>query len=101
MKRVLFVGEDQPLWREVRNQPASFSRDWKAEFAQTGPEALVWAGQGNFDAVVADVQLFDMSGVDLLDEIMRRQPNAMRIIVSEHGDLQSTVRCIGKAHHHL
>jgi HD-like signal output (HDOD) protein len=101
MKRALFVGEDQPLWREVRNQPSGFSSQWTAEFAHTGPEALARAEQGVFDAVVADVQLFDMSGVDLLDEIMRRQPRAVRIVVSEHGDLESTVRCIGKAHHHL
>lgn len=101
MRRVLFVGDDQPLWQEVRSQPPGFSGDWTAEFAQTGPEALAWAEQGNFDAVVADVQLFDMSGVDLLDEIMQRQPNAIRIVLSEHGDLQKTVKCIGKAHHHL
>ncbi len=101
MKRVLFVGEDQPLWQEVRNQPPGFSSQWTAEFAQTGPEALAWAEQGDFDAVVADVQLFDMSGVDLLDEIMRRQPKALRIVVSDHGDLENTVKCIGKAHHHL
>src|SRR5260370_10034442 len=42
-----------------------------------------------------------MNGVDLLDEIMRRQPKAIRIILSEHGDLQNTLKCIGKAHHHL
>jgi HD-like signal output (HDOD) protein/CheY-like chemotaxis protein len=101
MRRVLFVGEDQPLWQEVRNQPAGFSTQWTAEFAQTGPEALAWAEQGEFDAVVADVQLCDMSGVDLLDEIMRRQPKAFRIVVSEQGDMESTVRCIGKAHYHL
>ena len=100
-KRVLCVGEDQALWRELRDPASGFSSQWRAEFAQTGPEARARAEQGNFDAVVADVQLFDMSGVDLLDEIMRRQPNAFRIVVSEHGDLESTVRCIGKAHHHL
>lgn len=101
MKRLLCVGEEQPLWQELRSSSPRFSKEWRAEFAQTGPEALAWAEQGNFDAVVADVQLFDMSGVDLLDEIMQRQPNAFRIILSEHGDLESTVRCIGKAHHHL
>ena len=101
MKHVLCVGEDQPLWRELRKQSPSFSGEWKPEFAQTGPEALAWAERGNFDAVVADVQLFDMSGVDLLDEIMQRQPSAFRIVLSEQGDLESTVRCIGKAHHHL
>ena len=101
MKRVLFVGEDQPLWQEIRNRPADFSSQWTAEFAQTGPEALSQAETGSFDAVVADVQLFDMSGVDLLDSILRRQPQAVRILVSEQADLQNTVRCIGKAHHHL
>jgi HD-like signal output (HDOD) protein/CheY-like chemotaxis protein len=101
MKRVLCVGEDQPLWQEICNNPPGFANEWSAEFAQTGPEALVWAEQGNFDAVVADVQLFDMSGVDLLDAILQRQPQALRIVLSEHGDLQSTVKCIGKAHHHL
>lgn len=101
MKQVLCVGEDQPLWQELRKQSPGFSGEWRAEFAQTGPEALAWADRGNFDAVVADVQLFDMSGVDLLDEIMRRQPNAFRIVLSEQGDLESTVKCIGKAHHHL
>ena len=101
MKRLLCVGEEQALWRELRSPAAGFSKEWRAEFAQTGPEALAWAEQGDFDAVVADVQLFDMSGVDLLDEIMQRQPNAFRIVLSEHGDLESTVKCIGKAHHHL
>jgi HD-like signal output (HDOD) protein len=101
MRRVLFVGKDQPLWREIRANPPVFARDWIAEFAATSPEALAMAAKGRFNAVVADVQLFDMNGVDLLDEVMRRQPEALRVVVSEHGDLQSTVRCIGKAHHHL
>src|SRR5437588_11305471 len=98
-KRVLCVGEDQALWRELRDRASGFSSQGRAEIAQTGPEARAWAEQGNFDAVIAAVQLFDMSGVDLLDEIMRRQPNALRVVVSEHGDLENTVRCIGKAHH--
>lgn len=101
MKHVLCVGEEQPLWRELRSPSSGFSRQWKAEFAQTGPEALAWAERGDFDAVVADVQLIDMSGVALLDEIMLRQPKAFRIVLSEQGDLESTVKCIGKAHHHL
>lgn len=101
MKRVLFVGEDQPLWREIRNEPSDFSGAWTAEFAKSGPEGLACAERCSFDAVVADVQLFDMSGIELLDEIMRRQPDALRIVVSEQGDLQNTVKCIGKAHHHL
>jgi hypothetical protein len=42
-----------------------------------------------------------MCGVDLLDEILRRQLRALRIVLSEQGDLESTLKCIGKAHHRL
>ena len=62
---------------------------------------MAWAEQGNFDAVIADVQLFDMSGVELLDTILERQPHALRVILSENGDLHNTIKCIGKAHHHV
>ncbi|HLH55611.1 MAG TPA: response regulator [Verrucomicrobiae bacterium] len=101
MRRVLFVGQDQPLWQEIRANSPEFSKQWSSEFRQNAREALALADDGNFDAVVADVQLCDMSGVELLDEFMRRQPQAFRLVLSEQGDLQSTVRCIGKAHHHL
>jgi hypothetical protein len=101
MKRVLFVGEDQPLWQEIRNQPASFSGQWSAEFAHTsqrrspGPSRatlMLWLPTSNYLTCVAWI---------LLDEILRRQPRALRIVLSEQGDLESTLKCIGKAHHHL
>jgi HD-like signal output (HDOD) protein len=101
MKRVLFVGEDQPLWREIRNHPPGFASQWASTFSQNGSEALALAKKETFDAVVADVQLCDMCGVELLDTILRSQPQAIRVVLSEHGDLQNTVKCIGKAHHHL
>lgn len=101
MRRVLFVGQDQPLWQEIRANPSDFSKGWTAEFAQTGPEALALADEGKFDAVVADVQLCDTSGLELLDQFMQRHPDALRVVISEQGDLQGTVKCIGKAHHHL
>src|SRR5690349_406084 len=101
MRRVLFVGEEQPLWQDIRQQRNGFGSEWQANFAKTGPEALARLEKEDFAAVVADVQLLDMSGVDLLDAVLQRQCNAIRILLSESSDLQSTVKCIGKAHHHL
>jgi HD-like signal output (HDOD) protein/ActR/RegA family two-component response regulator len=101
MRRVLFVGKDQPLWQEVRKRSANFAAHWNACFSQSVNEALALVDERQFDAVVADVQLQDTCGVDLLDAVLRRQPGALRVVLSDHTDLQSTILCIGKAHHHL
>ncbi len=100
-KRILFVGEDQPLWQEFQQLSTGAESVWAADFAGTGPEALALVERFSFDAVVVDVGLSGKSGVDLLDEIMQRQPNALRLLLSEIEDARSTVKCIGKAHQHL
>jgi HD-like signal output (HDOD) protein/CheY-like chemotaxis protein len=100
-KRILFVGEDQPLRQEFRDHVADPASNWTVEFARTGAEALALADRHGFDAAVVDVELSGMNGADLLDQFMRRQPGSMRLILSDVADAQSTVKCVGRAHHHL
>jgi HD-like signal output (HDOD) protein/CheY-like chemotaxis protein len=100
-KRILFVGEDQPLWQEFENHSISSDGPWMTDFAGTGQEALILVDQKQFDAVVVDVQLSGMSGIELLDRIMVRQPKALRVIISDIEDAERTVKCVGKAHQHL
>ena len=73
------------------------ARNWRAD----GLAALALAHQFSFAAVVADYELPDMCGIDLLDRFMHRQPAAHRFVLSEISDTESTARCMGKAHHHL
>jgi HD-like signal output (HDOD) protein/CheY-like chemotaxis protein len=99
-KRILFVGENQALWQEFQALAAD-DGEWLPEFAGNEPEALAQVEQSEFDAVVADIQLPDTNGVELLDEILRRRPNALRIVLSDIADSQSTVMCVARAHRHL
>jgi DNA-binding NarL/FixJ family response regulator len=100
-KRILFVGGDLALCQEFQAQESGPEAAWAAQMASTGEEALALCYQASFDAVVADVRLSGMSGTDLLDALMRRQPKAMRIVLSDLADIESTMKCIGHAHHHL
>ena len=75
--------------------------EWVAQSARTGMEALALAQQFNFAVVVADVVLPDMSGLELLDQFMQRQPSAHRLVLSDVSDTENTVKCMGKPHHHL
>ena len=103
-KSILLVGKDQALWHEWRGKNGSAADAqcvWTAEFAGTGLEAFALTNKFKFDAIVADITLPDMNGVELLDQLMDRHPKSLRIAMSDIADMASTVKCIGKAHRHL
>lgn len=101
MKRILLVGQDQPLWRELRQSPGRFGNRWVFEFSVAGEHALSLTRQRFFNAVVADAKLPDMAGISLLDEIIVSHPHAVRIVLSEFNDLAETVNCVARVHRHL
>ena len=100
-KRILFVGEDQPLWQEFERFTSEPNSPWSVEFARTAPEALALIERINFDAAIVDEDLADVEGVDLLDRIMQGQPKMLRLILSDLENATSTVKCVGRAHQHL
>ena len=100
-RRILFVGEDQTLCQEFQAHCPETESDWTIQGVRSEEEALALSQQQTIAAVVADVNLNGKSGKDLLDAFMRRQPKALRIIVSDLADVASTIKCIGQAHHHV
>jgi HD-like signal output (HDOD) protein/CheY-like chemotaxis protein len=100
-KRILFVGEDQTLYQEFQAQCPGPESAWTVQHVAAEEEALALCHQQTIAAVVADVHLGGKSGTDLLDAFMRRQPKALRIVISDLSDVESTMKCIGHAHHHV
>jgi putative nucleotidyltransferase with HDIG domain len=98
-KQILFVGEDQQLGQEFEN--TDVAGEWSVLLARTNAEALELTGLNRFDVVVADTQLAEIYGVDFLDKILSCQPRALRIVLSEIADVQQTMHCVGRMHHHL
>ena len=66
-----------------------------------GLECLAILSRQNFDVALADVQLLDMNGADLLDDLMRQHPGIARIVISDVAEPQRTVCCVGRPHRHL
>ncbi len=100
-KCILFVGEDPPLAQELQAHCPGPESAWTVQHVRTDEEALALCHQQTFAAVVADVNLNGKCGNDFLDAFMRRQPKALRIIVSDLADVESTMKCLGHAHHHV
>ena len=51
-RRILFAGENEPLWSEFRTAACGTNEGWEAEFARTAPEATGLLDALTFDAVV-------------------------------------------------
>jgi HD-like signal output (HDOD) protein len=100
-KRILLVGQDHSLWHEFEVEAQTADPRWAVEIARGATEARALLECFSFVAAIVDVQLADSSGLDLLDEVVRQQPKAMRIVLSELADTESTVKCVGRGHHHL
>ena len=56
------------------------------------PRALEILEREAFDAVVTDMRMPGMDGAELLDEVKRRHPHVVRIVLSGQADQASVLR---------
>jgi putative nucleotidyltransferase with HDIG domain len=100
-KQILIVGRQPDLEQEFRAYAEAPDSRWSATAAPTVPEALSLLAQQDFAAVVAEVESAESRSVALLNEITRRQPHILRLVISDPADTRATLKCIGQGHHHL
>lgn len=101
MKRVLFVDDEPNILEGLRRMLHDHRGEWDMHFATSGAEALEILAQTPCDVVVSDMRMPGMSGAELLTEVMRRQPGAVRIILSGHSDRELILKTVGPAHQYL
>jgi HD-like signal output (HDOD) protein len=80
--RVLFVDDDPLILKGFRRSIDEYSDDWEVDFASSGQEALNKLSQAAFDAVVTDMHMPGMDGVQLLDAVNQKMPGIMRFVLS-------------------
>lgn len=83
--------------RDILVKEGHFVRD-----VGSGEEALVALATGVFDAVIADIRMPGMSGIELLQSIRARWGYLAVIILTGHGDLESAMAAVrAGAHEYL
>jgi putative nucleotidyltransferase with HDIG domain len=99
--RVLFVDDETRILQGLQRMLRSQRTDWDMVFAASPAEALEAIDTSPFDVVVSDMRMPGMSGVQLLEEVKRRQPDAIRIILSGQSSEESVLSSVGPAHQFL
>ncbi len=102
MKRnILFVDDEPRVLSGLRRMLYSMRQEWEMAFAGSGPEALKLMAAKPFDVIVSDVRMQLMDGAELLDEVARRYPDTVRIVLSGQTNRELILRTVGPSHQYL
>jgi HD-like signal output (HDOD) protein len=99
--RILLVDDDRntvdSLLAVLRRQ----RREWQSSSETEPMEALRRIREEPFDIVVADMRMPEVTGAELLKEVERLQPGAIRVILSGYSEMSMLLKSVKHAHQFL
>ena len=91
-ERVLLVDDEIDFIRTLSERLEA--RDLKVELAQNGPEALKKAGESAFDAIILDLAMPGMDGIETLSLLRKDHPDMQVILLTGHATVEKGVEAI-------
>ncbi|HEX6361796.1 MAG TPA: response regulator, partial [Albitalea sp.] len=89
--RVLCVDDEPGIVRSLR---WLLQKDFDVTTAQSGQEALPLVESHDFDVVISDQRMPGMMGSEFLNEVRRKSPRSMRILLTGYSDMPAILRSI-------
>jgi HD-like signal output (HDOD) protein len=100
-RRILFVDDEPMVLQGLQRMLRGMREEWDMEFLDGGAKALARMAERPVDVVVADMRMPGMNGAELLNEVMKRHPKTVRLILSGHADKDLILQCVGSTHQYL
>lgn len=101
MKRILFVDDEPHLLEALQRMLRHTRQEWDTEFVLDARQALERLAACPFDVVVSDMRMPGMDGAELLEQVRRRFPATVRIVLSGDCDREAVMRTVKVAHQFL
>ena len=101
MNRILFVDDEPNVLAGLQRMLYSLRKEWDMKFVSSGAEALRCLSEAPFDVLVTDVRMPGMSGVELLEQVVKRHPQVIRMVLSGTADIELTMQCVSLSHQYL
>ena len=98
---IAFVDDEANILTSLRRSMLSMLGEWEMAFFATGSDLLARMEDQPFDVVVSDMRMPGMDGAALLDQLAKRHPDTIRVILSGYADNESVFRTLGPAHIYL
>ena len=97
-KRILFVDDEPMVLSGLERSLRVMRSEWEMVFAPGGNAALAAMDLQPFDIVVTDMRMPGMDGAQLLEEVQKRSPQTLRMVLSGQSDRETILRSVNPAH---
>jgi len=92
--RILCVDDELDVVSTLRR---AFRKDYDVVITTSGLEGIELIGTQAFDLVISDQRMPDVTGDQVLKFAMENQPEAIRILLTGHSDMESLIKCVNDA----
>src|SRR5512143_927184 len=91
----ILVVDDEEVMRDVLETLLT-QAGYRVTLAEDGVEGLALARRQTFDAVILDVMLPEMGGLDVLEELKRSDPELVVVMITAYASLETAIAAIKK-----
>lgn len=92
--RILCVDDEPNILRALS---WLLRKDFKVVTAESAEHALGLVSSGDFDVVISDHRMPEMSGVDFLSRVKVLAPRTMRILLTGYSDMQAVIQSVNES----
>jgi len=89
MTRILLIDDDVNLCKVIKYQLQKAG--YEVESVNRGKEGLVRFKQNGFDVLITDIQMPDISGIEVLNQIRQQTQQVVIIIITAYGSIENAV----------
>lgn len=100
-RRILFVDDEPNVLEGLRNRLHKQRKKWDMQFTTSGVAALELVARAPVDVVVSDMRMPGMDGATLLGKVRECWPQVVRIVLSGHAEVATSLRAVPVAHQFL
>jgi len=99
--RLLFVDDEPLVLQGLRRTLHSMRAEWDMTFVDSADKALEELAREPYDAIITDMKMPRMDGGQLLEQVAKRYPAMVRMVLSGQSSKGAVLRSVGTAHQYL
>lgn len=101
MMKILFVDDERRILHGLRRLLRPLRREWSMTFVDSGQAALDHLEVERAHALITDLRMPGIDGLELLKRVTAEYPDIVRIVLSGQPEMEHFLRTVGPAHQYL